>query len=143
MENLEEKFDQNIERQELPTKAVKAVIENEKGEMLLLQRNPKTRDKANWDLAGGLIEDGESETIALLREVTEELSVSVEIFKKGGAWSFFRPKDKKVVDVQNYHCRIISGDIVLSDEHVDYKWVDKKDVEKYPVKDESFYSSLD
>lgn len=126
----------------LSTKAVKAIIENEKGELLFLQRNPKRSGVDNWDFPGGLIEDGEDERIALIRECREELGVDVEIINLGKEWRFFRFSDNQWVKVQNYYCNIIGGTILLSDEHIDYNWVKKNDVKNYSVKDNSFYESL-
>ncbi len=123
-------------------RAVKAVIKNEKGEILFLQRNPKRSGIDNWDFPGGLIEDGENEKDALIRECKEELKVDVEISEIGKGWKFFRPSDSQWVEVQNYYCNILEGEIFLSDEHVNYKWVKREDVEKYSVKDDSFYESL-
>lgn len=126
----------------IPTRAVKALITNEVGEILLLQRNPQTRGIDNWDLAGGLVEDGEDEVAALIREVQEELQVTIAVIAAAGNWKFFRSKDNNWVQVQNYLCKITAGEIVLSDEHIAYRWVKKQDIKKYPVKDESFYQFM-
>ncbi len=126
----------------IPNKAVKAVITNDNNEILLLQRNIKTRKQNNWDLPGGLLEENEDERSALKREVKEELDVEIEIIDTGKLWKFFRHLDNKWVDVQNYICKIVTGTIKLSDEHVDYKWVDKNKINNYPVKDESLFEAL-
>ena len=126
----------------LPTKAVKAVITNEQGQILLLQRNPATRSVDNWDLPGGLVEDREDEQTALIREVQEELRVQIVIVESASTWQFLRSKDNQIVKVQNYNCRIKSGEITLSDEHIAYQWVDPKVLRKYPVKDESLYGAI-
>jgi len=125
-----------------PTKAVKAVITNELNEILLLQRNPKTADQDNWDFPGGLIEHGEDEKSALIRELDEELNVKINIISLGEKWQFFRPKDGQWVDVQNYNCKISEGNIILSKEHIAYKWVEKSKIREYPVKDDSFYDAI-
>lgn len=127
---------------QLPTNAVKAIILNDKNEILLLQRNPKRSVVDNWDFPGGLIEEGEKEDDALIREVKEELNVDINIINKGKTWKFLRPKDNKWVKVQNYICKIINGNITLSDEHINFRWVNKSDIKTYHVKDESFYESI-
>lgn len=126
----------------LPKKAVKAVITNEQGAILLLQRNPATRGVDNWDLPGGLVENNEDEKAALIQEVQEELGVEILVVEPAGIWQFLRNKDNQIVKVQNYNCRIQSGEITLSDEHIAYQWINKKDLRKYPVKDESLYKSI-
>ena len=126
----------------LPTKAVKGIILNDKKELLLLQRNTSKKEHSNWDLPGGLVEDGESEEEALLREIYEELKIKSEIISKGRTWKFLRNKDNKTITVQNYFCKINQGKIELSEEHINYKWIKIKDLKKYSVKDESFYESI-
>ncbi|MBW2982892.1 NUDIX domain-containing protein [Candidatus Woesearchaeota archaeon] len=126
----------------LPALAVKAIIMKD-GKILLLQRNPATRGVANWDLPGGLVEEGEGEVESLLRELREELGVGAEVLERSGSWRFFRPKDERRVDVHNYRCRLLDGDIRLSEEHVSYHWVLVERLRSFPVKDASLYGSLE
>lgn len=127
----------------IPTKAVKAVIELN-GKILLLQRSKDLRGEDNWDLPGGLIENGQTEHGALLREVTEELGIEIEILKPFGTWSFTRLKDSKHVTVQNYLCRVKQHDfhMQLSEEHSSYAWIEPKDITNYLIKDESLKESI-
>ncbi len=127
----------------IPTNTVKWIILNEKNEFLLLQRNPKTRDKSNWDLPWGLIENNENEKSALIREIIEELNLSVEVIKNIWKWQFFRSLDKNNVKVKNYLCKIINWHIKLSEEHINYKWININELRNYPVKDNSLYKSLE
>lgn len=53
--------------------AVKAIMYSDRGNILLLQ--PHHRDV--WQLPGGAVEAGEDPTMALLRELQEELSLQV------------------------------------------------------------------
>jgi 8-oxo-dGTP diphosphatase len=49
------------------------------GRVLLVHRRPDKRAYPDvWDLPGGLIEEGESELVALTRELQEELGVRIE-----------------------------------------------------------------
>lgn len=122
--------------------AVKAIIFNYEHKMLLLQRNAKHADDTdNWDLPGGLVDEGEDEKDALAREIREELDVNSHILSKSGKWNFIRPSDKKKISVQNYVCKI-DGNIKLSRTHKKYAWIRKEDITKYPVKDQSIYSAL-
>lgn len=105
----------------LSTKAVKAIIRDHEGRILVLQRNPKTRPTDNCDLPGGLMESGESEEETLLREVNEKLGVKATILSKGKEWHFPRLDGGKRVNVQNYECSVASDSIILSDEHIQYR----------------------
>jgi 8-oxo-dGTP diphosphatase len=128
----------------LPTRAVKAIITDGAGRLLLLRRSARENEKGgNYDLPGGLVEDGEDERTALLREVEEELSLVVRVKDLAGAWHFLRPKDGQMVRVQNYICEIERGTIRLSDEHTHSVWVRREDVRSYPTKDVSFYAALE
>lgn len=58
-------------------RGVGALIYNDKGEILLVNRNEKGR-RITWALPGGKVEANETFENALRREVTEELGVAVE-----------------------------------------------------------------
>lgn len=127
-----------------PTHAVKAVIKNEEGKILFLQRKPDPAKKVipNWDFPGGIVESGEEDKTALHREVQEELSVDSSVGNELGKWTFFRPFDQKTVNVTNYSVEILSSDFTLSDEHVDSKWVTVEEAKCMPVKDPSIFGAL-
>jgi 8-oxo-dGTP diphosphatase len=127
-----------------PTHAVKAVIKNEEGKILFLQRKPDPTKKVipNWDFPGGIVEEGEKDKIALQREVQEELGIDSEIGDELGEWTFFRPFDRKTVDVTNYAVRILSSKLTLSEEHTDFKWVTFEEAKLLPVKDLSIFNAL-
>jgi 8-oxo-dGTP diphosphatase len=63
-------------------KGVAVVIQNNKGEVLLLQRGAAARTEVGrWENPGGEIEEGEDPVDAAIREVREELGVEVEIMR--------------------------------------------------------------
>jgi len=127
-----------------PTHAVKAVIKNDEGKILFLQRKPDSTKKVipNWDFPGGIVEAGEEDKAALRREVQEELSVDLKVSDEIGKWTFFRPFDQKTVDVTNYFVELLSDDFVLSGEHIDFKWATLEEAKQLPVKDQSVFDAL-
>ena len=127
----------------IPTKAVKAVIKNNKDEILFVKGSPKQHKKLLWDLPGGLIDPGETEKEALRREIEEELGQKIKIIKPLGKWKFFRPLDKRLVTVQNYLGQIVDDNIVLSDEHSAYKWIAINEIPFLKIKDVSLLSALE
>ncbi len=127
----------------IPTRAVKAIIANDQGEILFLQRNPELRDSDNWDLPGGLVEgDKETDEEALRREVAEELGLEIVVEQKAGEWSFYRPLDGKIVTATNYSCRIKGGTITLSEEHIAIRWVLKQNIHTLEIKDNSLLNAI-
>lgn len=132
----------------IPTHAAKAVITNERGDILFLQRNAAGRAdmRANWDLPGGLVEAGEDDTTALAREMVEELGRRASgIGETLGTWSFHRPFDGATVAVTNYPVSIETmGELSLSEEHTAAQWVPKSilTAHQLDVKDPSIFTAL-
>ena len=57
---------------------VTARIERE-GCFLITQRNPHAVLPLLWEFPGGRVEDGESDAVALSRELNENLGISVQV----------------------------------------------------------------
>ncbi len=129
---------------DIPTHAVKAVIKNDEGKFLFLQRKPDPSKKVipSWDLPGGLVEKGEDDKSALQREIQEELGVDSVVGDEVGRWTFIRPFDGNTVNVTNYSVRLLSQDLKLSHEHTDFQWVEFSQAKELPVKDSSIFSAL-
>lgn len=131
----------------IPTHAVKAVITNERGDILFLQRDGKARadGKSSWDLPGGLVEDGEDDVAALEREVEEELKKKANVGQRLGEWTFFRPFDGKTVKVTNYAVTLDSdsiNELTLSTEHTAAKFVSRTALAHLDVKDPSILEAV-
>lgn len=84
----------------------------------------QAKDKA-WSLVGGRMEDDENPISALKREINEELGgVEYEIVRAISTY------------VSNGTCRVgylvyyKGGEITLSDEHEEFKWLSKEEIEK-------------
>lgn len=56
---------------------VAGVIRNETGEVLLSRRQPGRHQAGKWEFPGGKVEPGEAPGDALIRELSEELGISV------------------------------------------------------------------
>lgn len=101
----------------------KAFIEKD-GKILILI------DKLGLDFPGGKIQEGETDmTEALRREVREETTLEIEIGEAFSTWYFvFGPDHRnanKKVYLVGFKCKYKSGEVKLSDEHHEFKWVDK------------------
>ena len=106
----------------------------EKGDKVLVLFD----SKEGLDFPGGKIQEGEAKdadasslVLALQREVREETGLEIETFNPFAVWYHEFPKGHrnypKVVYLVAFRCKYVSGDITLSDEHDNFRWVDKND----------------
>ena len=98
--------------------------------LLMLEERGRVEKKGRdlWELPGGRIDVGEEnlpiEEI-LFREVKEELGlVKIEAGNIVSTWVRQLHEDHFVFLI-GLACKYIGGEIVLSDEHASYKWVDR------------------
>ncbi|MDP4007281.1 MAG: NUDIX hydrolase [bacterium] len=107
------------------------------GEKVLLLK----AQEGDIDLPGGRIDIGE-ENISLpsviVREVNEELGKNLQ-FRLGDqlfTCTVFGHNESYWIFTIVYDAEYISGDIILSDEHASYEWVDPR---SYELKRENFF----
>lgn len=111
--------------------AVGAIIENEHGQVLLLQRN-KANDFGGeiWEYISGRMKQFESPEEALKREVFEEVGIKdIQIIKPVSVFHIFRGEkvaEKELVGIV-YWVKTKQKEIRISEEHTDYKWVSRDD----------------
>ena len=106
---------------------VAAVIKKD-NKYLIAQRNRNKHFAFYWEFPGGKVDQGETFEIALQREIKEELSIDIKIYKKVS--SQIHKDDKINVKVHYFLCEHSAGKIILS-EHEDLKWVTKKELYSY------------
>jgi 8-oxo-dGTP diphosphatase len=83
------------------------VIENAQGQFLVGLRPQGKRLAGKWELPGGKVDPGESLEEALVRELHEELAISVLVGQalRPVVWSY----EREWIRLSPFHCRIISG----------------------------------
>lgn len=120
---------------------VKALILNEKGEVLIIKRPEDDQHGAGkWDFPGGKLEAGENLEEGLLREIEEEIGIEVELGPAIYAFDFEKKYDQKIeiggekLLIAGKGIRFIafykSGAVMLSDEHGEFQWVSIKEALK-------------
>tara|TARA_B110000438_G_C15346657_1_gene450291 strand:- start:129 stop:506 length:378 start_codon:yes stop_codon:yes gene_type:complete len=111
------------------TNVVAAVIKKE-NLYLIAQRNRNKHFGLQWEFPGGKVENSESFQDALIREVWEELNITVNVHEKIAEENF---KDEKIdVIIHYFLCSIKEGIINLT-EHEDSLWVEKKNFHQYDL----------
>ncbi len=103
--------------------AVKGIIENNNGEILIVKRSNTDDHKPNvWETVGGGMDIKESPQQALAREIIEETGLSVEVKNPFNVFTFKKDTGEFKVGI-TFICKYLGGDVVLSSEHTDYKWI--------------------
>ena len=122
-------------------RVVAAVIERD-GRYLITQRNPSAVLPLLWEFPGGRVEEGESETQALVREVMHRIGTEGAGFEKLG--DHFHEYDAYDVLMSMFACALPKGADPRPVGVNDVRWVASEELEKFefPPADQSSMSKL-
>ncbi|MEK7168538.1 MAG: NUDIX domain-containing protein [Patescibacteria group bacterium] len=106
-----------------------ALIQNKKGEILLLQRSEKASYPHYWQLVEGKLETNEQPEDALKREIIEETQTLATKLKLNSAlYNELEAKGLRYLCFRIvFNTKISSENIKLSDEHISFNWFNKSD----------------
>ncbi len=115
--------------------AVKALIVNDKQELLLIRRRDNDVHKpGTWEIAGGRLDAGEDPFLGMIREAKEETNLDIEVKEPLGVHHFTRD-DGQVITMIVFLCGAVSGEVKLSEEHTDFEWLNVDDAYSKIVSD--------
>jgi 8-oxo-dGTP diphosphatase len=81
-----------------------------------------------WEFPGGKLELNELPEDALIREIKEELNVSIEITESLPI-SDYSYVPEKVIRLIPFRCSILNNEIPVATEHAELRWVKKEDLQ--------------
>jgi 8-oxo-dGTP diphosphatase len=109
-------------------RVVAAVLEKD-GRYLITQRRSSAVLPLLWEFPGGRVEEGETDSLALKREVRHRLGGEIDV---GRLISFVsHPYEHYVVDLFLYECRLVGGDLLAQNVHA-FKWVTSAEFDQHP-----------
>jgi 8-oxo-dGTP diphosphatase len=107
-----------------------AIIEDDRGRVLLAQRREELTQGALWEFPGGKIQPGETPEDGLKREIAEELGLEIEVREIFAATNHsYRNRNIFLVA---YRAKYLGGQPRLTD-HQSVEWVEKEQLLQYPL----------
>jgi 8-oxo-dGTP pyrophosphatase MutT (NUDIX family) len=131
----------------------KALVLNRQGQLLLLRRSKTdSRRPLQWDLAGGLLDNGEEMIAGIKREIQEESGLQVSgvraVFAKTEQreWQAEHGLVKRNVVYIFYTAKTSEAAVRLSYEHDSYRWVTLEEalnLIEYPLQKDALKHIID
>lgn len=106
-------------------KVVGAIIENDKNEILCALRSPEMNLPNLWEFPGGKVEQNESLSEAIEREIQEELKFSIEykeLFNDNT-----HEYEKFIVNLITIKCKLVAG-APIATEHSKIIWLKRENL---------------
>ena len=89
--------------------------------ILVVQRGLESSHPLKWEFPGGKINSAETAEQSIIREISEELTIRIEVLSELMPIEF--DYGEKQIHLIPFICKIISGEIILT-EHVAQRWFD-------------------
>ena len=116
-----------------PVPAVRLLIADEQGKVLLLRRQKGTYGAGGWCLPGGKLDYGQTVEEAVAKELAEETSLecvsSQFLFYQDSLP--FEPGGMHCINLY-FECRV-RGAVALNDESIEHAWVGPKNLDQYQI----------
>ena len=100
-------------------------------EFLLMKRADNQVYPGLWQMVTGKIKEIEKAYQTAIREIKEETGLSpLQLWVAPTINSFYEPKEEYICLLPVFAARVEANEIKLSNEHTEYKWVNKTDAQK-------------
>ncbi|MDO8668309.1 MAG: NUDIX domain-containing protein [bacterium] len=110
---------------------VKGIIRRGDGKILIVKRSAADNHQpGSWETVGGGVEEGISPQAALKKEIMEEVSLEVKVGQPFNIFNLVKDNGDKKIGI-TFICDYLSGEVKLSDEHDDFKWINPFDFKKF------------
>lgn len=111
----------------MKTKLVaKAVLVNSQDVLLIRRSNTDTRRPLEWDLPGGMVEEGEEFNMATAREIQEETGLVIDPGHLDAVYAKTEIRNDINVIFMFFAAKSNSREVRLSFEHDKHKWLPLK-----------------
>ena len=97
------------------------------GYVFAAQRGNKGETKFKWEFPGGKIEPMETPREALVRELQEELKITVKVHER--ITNIVDEYPTQILHIDTYRCELVEGTPILT-EHIDMAWSNKEELDK-------------
>jgi ADP-ribose pyrophosphatase YjhB (NUDIX family) len=114
-------------------RCVGGILHDDFGRLLLVRRATEP-GRGFWSLPGGRVEIGETDAVALRRELVEEVGLTVTVGALLG--SVLRPAPGgRTFEIHDYRCVVDGGTLRAGDDAADARWVSAAEYATLPVVD--------
>ncbi|MEV6912824.1 NUDIX domain-containing protein [Amycolatopsis sp. NPDC051071] len=98
-------------------RCVGGIVHDEQGRLLLIRRANEP-GRGTWSVPGGRVEPGETDEVAVIREMREETGLDVIPGTVVGR------ARRGPYDIHDYACTVIGGTLRAGDDADDARWID-------------------
>ncbi len=122
----------------------KTFVINENRQILIIKRRNNAVHQFVWDIPGGKLEDSDNLLDAMKRELKEETGLElVNIISILSSSKFEGVAEDKPLIFRNIYISKATGEVRLSEEHSEYKWINAGQISEYNfIVDKDFQNSL-
>ena len=129
-DGLVEEYPKRLKAAPLPVYRIAIGVVKKRNQILITQRKPEGLLGGLWEFPGGKIGKDEEPERACIREIKEEVNLTVKIDSYITRVRHAHTHFKIIVDV--FCCRFVSGKVKLNGP-VDYRWIRLNQIDKFPL----------